>query len=160
MSFAALIAFVAAAQAPVVVTRTPPPERNASAATAEGVSTSDIDFSISTREGPLWQGSLRVGQRGPSSMSMDRTEAPPANCVPAERYSTYFRNNLKLSVNTVRANGDYPLYRIDVSWTRPQEGDCFGGTRTVELTQNVELPPGRDVTVQGDGALTVRLRLR
>lgn len=120
-----------------------------------------LDFDVTVPEGRIWRDTLRVGPGGGSaSISIDRTEANPADCAPQERRVNVYRTSFRLGARLVRSGGDEsdPLYQIDVTWSRPGMGAiCLDGTRKVEFNQSVELPANKQVVVNGDGGLTVRI---
>jgi hypothetical protein len=121
---------------------------------------SDIDVVIRAPSGLLWQGTLRVAERGgESSWSQTRSE-PPRSACPSR--SSYFWNGERemLSLSLASASREMAATLVvQVRWARRGEGAC-DGLRTVELRQTVEMTGRQTTTVSGDGGLRVELRRR
>lgn len=107
--------------APVVVT--PYSESSAGA-----MQVFDIDVVIRAPSGPLWQGTLRVADRGgESSWSQTRNEPARAACPLRDSYWNGEREMLSLTLSPVsRTSGSMT---VQVRWARRGDGACDGLAR-------------------------------
>ncbi|MEA1013458.1 hypothetical protein [Sphingosinicella sp. LY1275] len=119
-----------------------------------------LDLRVSGEGGLIWQDTLRVGLRSPASVTQSRTEAPRAGCPLEKRQDGAVRTDFNISVSAQWLPDAAPQYNVTVDWTRPSASDgCRGGgNREVKLSQMVDVPPGRSVTIEGDGGLRVEIR--
>lgn len=103
----------------------------------------------------LWQGTLRVSDRGGES-SWSQTRAEPCNG------RNYFGSGDRdmFSVSLSSTSRDVPgSVNLRVRWSRRGEGSC-DGARTVEMSQTMVLAAGERTVVTGDGGLRLELRRR
>jgi hypothetical protein len=114
---------------------------------------------ISSPEGVLWQGTLRVGQNQGGSYSQSLSQASAEICPPNSPYDRSERSSLNFNVYVQNYGQGRPSYRVDASWGRPIKVPNCGesGTRTVQINQGVMLDPGETATIQGDAGLRVEL---
>ena len=114
---------------------------------------------ISSPEGLLWQGTVRVGQNQSGSYSQSFSQASADNCPPNSPYDRSERSSLNFNVYVQNYGQGRPSYRVDASWGRPIKVPNCGesGTRTVQINQGVMLDPGQSATIQGDAGLQVEL---
>lgn len=119
----------------------------------------DIDLVIRSPSGILWQGTLRVADRGAeSNWSQTRSEPPQAEC-PSRSYNWGSeREMLSLSLSPTPRDTLGSLM-VHVRWARRGPGACEG-LRTVELRQPVVLTDRQTTTLSADGGLRVELRRR
>jgi hypothetical protein len=116
---------------------------------------------VSSPEGILWQGSLRVSPNQGASYQQNFSEAAPDVCPPGSPYDRSERRNI--SFNVYSQNSSQPgLYQIDASWGRPIRGQgCSGsGTRTVQVNKTLTLQPGETAVVEGDAGLRIEVTRR
>lgn len=131
-------------------------------AVASPAPTADVDtlaVRISSPQGLLWQGSLRVTQNSGASYSQNWSQASPGACPPSSPYDRSERNNVNFNVY-VNNSGEYGrIFRIDASWQRPSsDTECTErGTRTVSVTKALALDPGETGIVEGDAGLRVEV---
>lgn len=118
-----------------------------------------IAVRVSSPEGVLWQGTLRVGQNQGGSYSQSFSQASADNCPPNSSYDRSERSSLNFNVYVQNYGQGRPGYRVDASWGRPiKVANCGeSGTRTVQINQGVFLDPGETVTIEGDAGLRVEL---
>jgi hypothetical protein len=122
-----------------------------------------IEVRVSSEQGLLWQGDLRVGASGANVMQ-SRTESETAGCQASDRNNRSLRNHLHLNLDrsSSGARDGEAAYALRLSWSRPasSQGCAAGGSRTVEISQAVDLPAGGQATLRGDAGLVVTLRRR
>ncbi len=120
-----------------------------------------VDVTVRADKQTLFEGPLRVSRTTPASMQREQSEAPPGAC-PDQEYGGRANNRLRLQLTSSFSQSSQTRITVSVSWTRPVERPCPTptGSRTVEVTQTVVLPPGQIVTVAGDAGLVVTLRRR
>jgi hypothetical protein len=101
---------------------------------------------------------FRINRNASASYQVSRSEAPESSCQPASYSGSQERYSLNLNLY-LRGETTDPMVNVSVSWQRPTKPlDCVGdGSRQVQLTQTVRLPPGQSVTIQGDAGLSVTL---
>lgn len=117
-----------------------------------------LGIRISSPEGVLWQGTLRVGQNQGANYQQNLSQAAPEACPPGLPYDRSERRSV--NVNIYAQNNQLgQSYRIDASWGRPVRGtDCSeAGTRTVQVNQTVMVEPGQTVVVEGDAGLKIEI---
>jgi hypothetical protein len=114
---------------------------------------------VSSPEGVLWQGTLRVGQNQSGSYSQSLSQASADNCPPNSPYDRSERSSLNFNVYVQNYGQGRPSYRVDASWGRPiKVANCGeSGTRTVQINQGVMLEPGQTATIKGDSGFRVEL---
>lgn len=121
--------------------------------------TTDVDIVIRGPSSVLWNGSLRVGDRGrQSSWSQSRVEPPAADCPAATYPFGGEPEMLSLSLLPMTRDSENS-FMVSVRWARRGERGC-DGLRTVEVRQSVALTVGQTVSVTADGGLRVELRRR
>src|SRR5215217_2462649 len=117
-----------------------------------------VGVRVSSPEGILWQGSLRVSPNQGASYQQNLSEAAPGVCPPG---STSDRSDRRhINFNVYSQNSSQPgLFQIDASWGRPiREQRCGeSGTRTVQVNKTVTLQPGETAVVEGDAGLKVEV---
>ena len=119
---------------------------------------SEVEVVIRAPAGILWQGMLRVADRGESNWSQTRSEPPRQPCAVRSSYWNGDREMLSLSLSPgARDTPDGMI--VQVRWARRGDDTC-DGLRTVELRQTVALPSRQTAVVTGDGGLRVELRRR
>jgi hypothetical protein len=145
--------------APPAIMRSFAPPIVVTSAPQSAVRTSDIDVVIRAPSGVLWQGTLRVADRGrESNWSQTRTEPPGAAC-PTRGYGWVGEREM-LSLSLAAPSGEpSSSLAVQVRWARRGDSGC-DGLRTVELRETVALSDRRTAVVTGDGGLRVELRRR
>ena len=118
-----------------------------------------LGIKVSSPQGVLWQGTLRVAENQSASYSQNMSQASTLICPPGSPYDRSERTSVSFNVYTQSYGQGRPNYRIDVSWARPiVDANCGeSGTRTVQINQSVMLDPGQTVTIEGDAGLRVEL---
>ena len=111
----------------------------------------------------LWEGSVRVGKPG-ASLTQHLFQSEPAGCPPGP-YAGSVHASVGLTVQRLRYSTSPAgvfTYPVRVSWERPAlAGGCGGGgTRSVEIREDVELRPGQQAVLRGDVGLQVEIRRR
>ena len=117
-----------------------------------------IGIRITSPEGELWRGTVRVGRNTSSSYHQSLSQ-PPANACPANEESDRSESrSLNFSVYAPESDRG-PQYNVNVSWARPTVGaNCRGsGTRTVQISDTLELKPGERRVIEGDAGLRVEV---
>lgn len=163
-----MLIMLAAQAATVPVRRDPPPIIRQAVPMMVPTFQRDADAPIATRTieivarggaALLWQGTLRVADRGgESGWSQTRSEPPAEPCS----LRNYFNSGEReiFSVFLSAGSSDTPdRLSVRVKWTRRAEGSC-DGIRTVEMSQTVALAAGKQTVVTGDGGLRLALRRR
>ena len=114
---------------------------------------------ISSAQGVLWQGTLRVGAHQGASYSQNLSQASPDQCPPGSPYDRSERSSISFNLYVQNYGNATPSYRFDASWARPVlSADCGeSGTRTVQVSQAVVLQPGQTTVTDGDAGLRVEL---
>ena len=130
---------------------TPPP--------AVSPSMQTLAVKVSSPQGVLWQGTLRVAENQSASYSQNLSQASTVVCPPGSPYDRSERSSVSFNVYTQNNGQGRPNYRLDVSWGRPiVDANCGeSGTRTVQITQSVTLDAGQTATIEGDAGLRVEL---
>ena len=110
----------------------------------------------------LWSGPLRLSAGSPASLRRHITQAPAQACEDIRHGANSEQHSRNLTVSPQYARSDQPFRTsVEVQWQRPVAEACTSfGSRTVQLTQLVELNPGSWSTVTGDAGLVVRIRRR
>lgn len=152
---------IAATPPPVQVLHAPPPVLIASAAGTNGTDrVQRVNVRVTAGSELLWQGELTVSRGVGARYSQEKNDAAPTRCadVPSRRQNVTRRVAVSLS-QTYYGEGNSDSYSIRIEWTRPADLDnCTGaGDRTIQMTQNVSLPNGQSITVDGDAGLHVVL---
>jgi hypothetical protein len=119
-----------------------------------------LDIRVSGEERVIWEGSLRVGPS--ASYSENRSESRATPCSPYLSYEQGLRSSLSLNLSHYGTREKPDQFSVSVSWSRPADPQGCGepGSRSVQFQQVIELAPGTERIVRGDGGLTVRLRRR
>lgn len=119
-----------------------------------------VEVRISGEGGPLWQGVLRVGPSATYSENRSESRATPCPGVPG--YDQSLRTSLNLILSHYPRTNGQDQFGVSFSWSRPADArSCReGGTRMVQLQQMVELAPGGEAVLRGDGGLALQLRRR
>jgi hypothetical protein len=122
----------------------------------------DIAVRVSSPEGVLWQGSLRLAQNQGASYSQNLSQASPTVCPASSSYDRSERSSISFNAYVQNSGEMGPVYRIDASWGRPmvEEGCGERGTRTVQVSKTLALDPGETGVVEGDAGLRVELTRR
>ena len=119
----------------------------------------NLSIRLSSPQGVLWQGSLRVSQNQSASYSQNWSQASAQVCPAGMPYDRSERSSINFNVY-VQNNGQYGVsYRVDASWARPiLAPDCGeSGTRTVQLNQGLRLEPGQTSVIEGDAGFRVEV---
>lgn len=119
----------------------------------------NLAIRLSSPQGVLWQGALRVSQNQSASYSQNWSQASPQVCPPGTPYDRSERSSISFNVY-VQNNGQYGTsYRFDASWARPiVPSDCSeSGTRTVSLNQALRLEPGQTSVIEGDAGFRMEV---
>ena len=119
----------------------------------------NLSVRLSSPQGILWQGTLRVSQNQSASYSQNWSQASPQVCPTGVPYDRSERSSINFNVY-VQNNGQYGLsYRFDASWARPipVSGCGESGTRTVSLNQALRLAPGQTSVIEGDAGFRVEV---
>jgi len=124
-----------------------------------------VTFDVDVRLGNeiLWSGPMRVSQGAQAQFTRNKSDAPAVQCA-----DTAFRYGNDVTTLSVRLSrqGSQPgedRFQLTANWSRPgAENGCPNetGTRTIGLTQTFLLAANGELTVTGDGGLSVRLRRR
>ena len=119
-----------------------------------------MEIRLTGETGLLWSGSLRVGC-GSSSYRQTLSEAPEGICTSSSRVTG--RTETSVNVTIIEASlyeNDADRYQVSVGWTRPAAGsDCAqSGTRSAQISQSVELKPGKTQVLTGDAGLKLELK--
>ena len=120
-----------------------------------------IEVEVRTGSEVLWSGQLAVSASQGATFTRRLSEASTDDCQ-AAGYVSPMENMLSVQLGPFRqVESDGPL-SVAVRWVRPTPPACpiRGGSRTVEINDAVVLTPGRSVSLNGDGGLSVRLRRR
>lgn len=118
-----------------------------------------VDVEVRGGGAVLWSGPLRVGGTyGPTTIRREQSEPGEASC-PSSDHASPIATSFILTLSPRGSNGSL---NVTVRWSRPGDQPCGPGpnSRTVELTQAVALNQGDNVTVNGDGGVSVRLHRR
>ncbi|NUT00354.1 MAG: hypothetical protein HOP96_05210 [Sphingomonas sp.] len=118
-----------------------------------------IGVRVSSPNGVLWQGNLRVSQNQGASYSQNLSQSSPTLCPPNSPFDRSERSSLSFNVYVQNSGELGFVYRIDASWGRPAgQPDCGErGTRTVQVNQALALDPGETGVVEGDAGLRVEV---
>ena len=118
-----------------------------------------IGVRVSSPQGVLWQGTLRIAENQSASYSQNLSQASTLVCPPGSPYDRSERTSVSFNVYTQNYGQGRPNYRLDVSWARPIIDPNCGesGTRTVQINQSITLEPGQTATIEGDAGLRVEL---
>jgi archaellum component FlaG (FlaF/FlaG flagellin family) len=118
-----------------------------------------IGVRVSSPQGVLWQGTLRIAENQSASYSQNLSQASTLVCPPGSPYDRSERTSVSFNVYAQNYGQGRPNYRLDASWARPiVDADCGeSGTRTVQINQSVTLDPGQTATIEGDAGLRVEL---
>ena len=121
--------------------------------------TQTVSVRVSSPQGLLWQGTMRVTENQGASYSQNMSQASTMVCPPGSPYDRSERSSVSFNVYAQNYGQGRPNYRLDVSWARPIIDPNCGesGTRTVQINQSVMLNPGQTATIEGDAGLRVEL---
>ena len=127
-------------------------------ATVEG-QIDHIAVRVSSPQGVLWSGTLRVAINQGASYSQNLSQASTQSCPPNSPYDRSERSSVSFNVYGQNHGQGTPSYRIDASWARPiKEANCLeSGTRTVQINHAVALEPGQTTVIEGDAGLRVEI---
>ena len=127
-------------------------------ATAEG-QIDQLSVRVSSPQGVLWQGTLRVANNQGASYSQNLSQASTHACPPNSPYDRSERSSVSFNVYAQNHGQGTPSYRVDASWARPiKESNCLeSGTRTVQINHAVALQPGQTAVIEGDAGLRVEV---
>ncbi len=126
------------------------------------VQVSPIAVLVTAGNRVLFSGTLRVASGSGASYSENRSEAPLMTCPTLRPYEATERSSLSIQMylrdNSAVGNG----VNVSVNWQRPAPGGACGndGTRSVQLSQTVQLQPGQNARIEGDAGLVVTLSRR
>jgi hypothetical protein len=118
-----------------------------------------VDVEVKAGGELLWSGALRVSSANQTSFRREIVEAPIEPCTTTDYGIGAAQSSLNL---TLQAQRGTDMLSVSTRWGRPGDSGCGprGSTRTVELSDNIKLTPGRWSELQGDGGLVVRVRRR
>jgi hypothetical protein len=118
-----------------------------------------LSVRVSSPQGVLWQGTLRVANNQGASYSQNLSHASTHSCPPNSPYDRSERSSVSFNVYAQNYGQGAPSYRIDASWARPiREANCLeSGTRTVQINHAVALQPGQTAVIEGDAGLRVEV---
>ena len=110
----------------------------------------------------LFSGTLRVASGSGASYSENRSEASRTTCPTLRPYESTERSSLSIQLYLREDQRAGQAVNVNVNWQRPAPGGSCGndGTRSVQLSQTVQLQPGQNATVEGDAGLVVNLSRR
>lgn len=114
---------------------------------------------LTSPQGVLWQGNIRVSPNQSASYSQNLSQASTEVCPAGVSYDRSERSAISFNVY-VQNNGQYGIsYRFDASWARPiLSPDCGeSGTRTVQLNQALRLEPGQTSVIEGDAGFRLEV---
>jgi hypothetical protein len=117
-----------------------------------------LSVRISSPEGIMWEGSLRVSPNQGANYQQNFSEASPDVCPPGSPSDRSERRSISFNVYS-QSSSQPGLYQIDASWGRPiRDQRCSGtGTRTVQVNKGVTLQPGETAVVEGDAGLKIEV---
>lgn len=163
MSFIALLSI--AATAPIVAAPPPPPILIAPTSPGRPIGppvTFDVDIRLGNEV--LWSGPMRVSQGAAAQFTRTKSDAPAVQCTDAAlRYVSSDVTSLSVRLSRQASPQGEDRFQLTANWSRPGgENGCPNeqGTRTIGLTQSFVLSANSDLTVAGDGGLSIRLRRR
>ena len=118
-----------------------------------------LSVRVSSPQGVLWQGALRVANNQGASYSQNLSQASTNVCPPNSPYDRSERSSVSFNVYAQNYGQGTPSYRVDASWARPiKEANCLeSGTRTVQINHAVALQPGQTAVIEGDAGLRVEV---
>ena len=118
-----------------------------------------ISVRLSSPQGVLWSGTLRVANNQGASYSQHLSQASTHLCPANSPYDRSERSSVSFNVYAQNHGQGTPSYRIDASWARPiKEANCLeSGTRTVQVNHAVALEPGQTAVIEGDAGLRVEV---
>lgn len=118
-----------------------------------------LSVRVSSPQGVLWQGALRVANNQGASYSQNLSQASTHACPTNSPYDRSERSSVSFNVYAQNYGQGTPSYRIDASWARPiKEANCLeSGTRTVQINHAVALQPGQTAAIEGDAGLRVEV---
>jgi hypothetical protein len=107
----------------------------------------------------LFNDTFRVSRTASANYSQSRSEASEAACATVRNYSSQERYSLNINLYLSGESLTTPMVNVSVSWQRPTKTlSCSGeGSRQVQVSQNVLLPAGQSVTIEGDAGLMVTI---
>lgn len=118
-----------------------------------------LSVRVSSPQGVLWQGTLRVATNQGASYSQNLSQASTEICPPNAPYDRSERSSVSFNVYAQNYGQGTQNYRIDASWARPiKDANCLeSGTRTVQINHAVALEPGQSTVIEGDAGLRVEV---
>ena len=115
-----------------------------------------VDVRVTGGGRTLFQGPLRLARGFQATFNQSLSQAPAAICPSPRRYDPSDRSSLRVQLSQWGDPSDQ--IQMSVDWARPSGSGCGqAGTRTVQLSQVVEIRAGQTVVVTGDAGLTVSL---
>ncbi len=130
-----------------------------------------VEVEILHRDVVIWRGALRIAPGNAASFQLSTRETYWAGCV-GERVRINRAADNRLSLQLMEANGqvtDRPPLQVQFEWTRPSgdiqvddAGCLIAGPDmlTARIQSDIALPPGRRVTLRGDGDIVINLKRR
>ena len=154
-----LLPLLLAQAAPMITTTTIESHSGPIGTPAKGAVFENIGIAVSSPQGPLWEGTLRVSPNQGASYQQNLSQASAQPCPSGSPYERSERSHLNVSVYAEQNLQLNLSYRIDASWARPIANlDCREtGTRTVQINHVVVIAPGETSVVEGDAGLRVQL---
>lgn len=118
-----------------------------------------VELRVSAEGRVLWEGPLMVSDRQAAYINYSQRDAAPALCREDQDRGEGRQTSININLRSNYGDRTTSRYQIDVSWMRSrEERSCgTGGTLTAGLSQSIILPVGREVTVEGDGGLSIQL---
>lgn len=109
---------------------------------------------------------MRTSNRQQATFNRQKSDVPPNNCgLQSARTGGMQRSSLSVTLGfdgyRTRPEGD--VFQIRVTWERPgdsAECEATQGLRTIGVTETFAVEPGKDVTINGDGGLSIRIHRR
>lgn len=141
----------------VIITHSSRPLRSAAAP----AQVDTLHIRISSPEGLLWQGPVRVSRNQGANYQQSLGQAFPDPCPPDGGYDRSERRHINFNIYSQQSERG-AQYRLDVSWARPIIDSSCGetGTRTVQINKTVLLNPGESQSIEGDAGLKVEVSRR
>ena len=89
------------------------------APSAASAPTQTLSVRVSSSQGVLWQGTVRVAENQSASYSQNMSQASTVVCPPGSPYDRSERSSVSFNVYTQNYGQGRPNYRLDVSWAPP-----------------------------------------
>ena len=134
-------------------------DRIASPAPAPAPGIENLAIRVTSPQGVLWQGNVRVSPNQGASYSQSFSQASPVTCPPNSPYDRTERSSINFNIYANDNGAQGFIYRLDTSWQRPSADAGCGerGTRTVSVTKAMALEPGETGIAEGDAGLRVEV---